>query len=115
MTQISFLVGLGRRLTKDAVKCNGVFISPTLSTRESNLCNLRILNGLYPVSCPINNVAFAVGQLAVFQGASEAPISEFIRVERATQKNSQLATARRVAMKMGRRLSRGRGIGYVSI
>ncbi len=27
------------------------------------------------VSCPINNVAFAVGQLAVFQGASEAPIS----------------------------------------
>ena len=27
------------------------------------------------MSCPINNVAFAVGQLAVFQGASEAPIS----------------------------------------
>jgi hypothetical protein len=26
-----------------------------------------------------------------------------------------LATARRVARKMGRRLSRGRGIGYVSI
>jgi hypothetical protein len=49
-------------------------------------------------------MAFAVGQLAVFQGASEAPISEFIRVERATRKNSQLATARRVAMKMGRRL-----------
>jgi hypothetical protein len=28
------------------------------------------------VSCPINNVAFAVGQLAVFQGASEVPLSE---------------------------------------
>jgi hypothetical protein len=33
------------------------------------------------VSCPINNMAFAGGQLAVFQGASEAPISEFIRLE----------------------------------
>jgi hypothetical protein len=70
------------------------------------------------VSCPINNVAFVQqlpDQLAVFQGASEAPISEFIRVERATRKNSQLATARRVAMKMGRRLSGSRRIGYVSI
>jgi hypothetical protein len=46
----------------------------------------------------------AAGQLAVFQGASEAPISGFIRVERATRKNSQLAAARRVALKMGRRL-----------
>src|SRR6266436_1798374 len=45
----------------------------------------------------------AAGQLAVFQGASEAPISELIRVERATRKNSQLAAARRVAFKMGRR------------
>jgi len=31
------------------------------------------------VSCPINTMAFAGGQLAVFQGASEVPISEFIR------------------------------------
>src|SRR5215469_309917 len=52
----------------------------------------------------------AAGQLAVFQGGpsrtggNEAPISGFIRVERATQKNSQLAAARRVALKMGRRL-----------
>jgi hypothetical protein len=46
----------------------------------------------------------AAGQLAVFQGASEAPISESIRVERATRKNSQLAAAHRVALKMGRRL-----------
>jgi hypothetical protein len=37
--------------------------------------------------------------LAVFQGASEAPISELIRAERATRKNSQLATAQRVALK----------------
>jgi hypothetical protein len=49
--------------------------------------------------------------LAVFQGASEAPISEWIRVERATRKNSQPTAARRVALKMGRRLSRARGIG----
>src|SRR6202140_5087744 len=46
----------------------------------------------------------AAGQLAVFQGASEAPISGSIRAERATRKNSQLAAARRVALKMGRRL-----------
>jgi len=43
----------------------------------------------------------AAGQLAVFQGASEAPISGSIRTERATRKNSQLAAARRVALKMG--------------
>src|SRR5580704_2179326 len=46
----------------------------------------------------------AAGQLAVFQGASEAPISGSIRAERATQKNSQPAAARRVSLKMGRRL-----------
>src|SRR5271157_6574007 len=45
----------------------------------------------------------AAGQLAVFQGASEAPISGSIRAERATRKNSQPAAARRVALKMGRR------------
>ena len=27
-----------------------------------------------PVPCPINNVAFAVGQLAVFQGANDEHI-----------------------------------------
>jgi hypothetical protein len=43
----------------------------------------------------------AAGQLAVFQGASEVPISEFIRAERATWKNSQLAAAHGVALKMG--------------
>src|SRR5271166_7126643 len=49
----------------------------------------------------------AAGRLAVFQGGSsrtggKAPISGFIRVERATRKNSQPVTARRVALKMGR-------------
>src|ERR1700751_1334971 len=57
----------------------------------------------------------APDQLAVFQAPSEAPISELIRVERATRKNSQPATAQRVALKMGRRLSGGGRIGYVSI
>jgi hypothetical protein len=61
------------------------------------------------VSCRRNNMPFAVGQLAVFQGGpsrtgGKAPISEPIRVERATRKNGQLATAQWVAMKMGRRL-----------
>ena len=46
----------------------------------------------------------AAGQLAVFQGASEAPISELIRVERATRKNQPTGHAQRVALKMGRRL-----------
>ena len=46
----------------------------------------------------------AAGQLAVFQGASKEPISGSIRAERATRKNSQLAAAQRVALKMGRRL-----------
>src|ERR1700737_3810471 len=45
----------------------------------------------------------AAGQLAVFQGASEAPVSGSIRAERATRKNSQPAAARRVALKMGQR------------
>src|SRR5215472_6577137 len=49
------------------------------------------------------NGDIAAGQLAVFQGASEAPISERIRAERATRKNSQPAAAQRVALKMGRR------------
>jgi hypothetical protein len=31
--------------------------------------------------------------LVVFQGASEAPISELVRAEQTTRKNSQLATA----------------------
>jgi len=52
----------------------------------------------------LNPFGFAAGQLAVFQGASEASISGSIRAERATQKNSQPAAALRVALKMGRRL-----------
>jgi hypothetical protein len=47
------------------------------------------------------NSDVAAGQLVVFQGASEVPVSELIRVERATRKNSQLAAAQRVALKMG--------------
>jgi hypothetical protein len=64
---------------------------------------------------------FRRSQLAVFQGASEAPIPPHFclllvwlfrsrrkngagRVERVTRKNSQLAAAHRVALKMGRRL-----------
>jgi hypothetical protein len=43
--------------------------------------------------------------LPSFQGASEAPISGFIRVDPPRRrKNGQLAAARRVALKMGRRL-----------
>src|SRR5271165_1916691 len=60
----------------------------------------------------------AGGQLTVFQGGpsrtgGRAPISGSIRAERATRKNSQLVAARRVALKMGRRLALL--VGYVSI
>src|SRR5215471_14966085 len=51
----------------------------------------------------------------LFFKARATSISKSIREERATRKNSQLAAAQRVAMKMGRRLSRGCGIGYVSL
>src|SRR5271165_5811397 len=46
--------------------------------KESPLCTVYRLT---------YNGDVAAGQLAVFQGASEAPISGFIRVERATRKN----------------------------
>src|ERR1700740_1481537 len=52
----------------------------------------------------LNPLSFAAGQLAVFQGASEAPISGSIRAARAPRKNRRLAAAQRVALKMGRRL-----------
>jgi hypothetical protein len=42
-------------------------------------------------------LGFAAGQLAAFQGASQAPL---IAVEPATWKNSQAAAAHRVALKM---------------
>src|SRR5258708_12886054 len=60
-------------------------------------------NGLLLVHRLAYNGDVAAGQLAVFQGASEAPISGLIRVKRATRKNSQLAAARRVALKMAPR------------
>ena len=73
--------------------------------------------------CPRNNMYFAGGQLAVFQGGpsrtgGKAPISESYGSSEsgaAGRKNGQLAPARRVAMKMGRRLSRNCGIGHVSV
>ena len=48
-----------------------------------------------------NNGDVAGGQLAVFQGASEAPISESYGSSEQTRQNSQLAPPRRVALKMG--------------
>jgi hypothetical protein len=51
----------------------------------------------------------------LFFKARATSISEPIREERATPKNSQLAAAHRVAMKMDRRLSGRCRIGYISI
>jgi hypothetical protein len=47
----------------------------------------------------------AVGNLAIFQGASEAVISSAILPERATRKNGQIATALRVALNRAQRES----------
>jgi hypothetical protein len=55
------------------------------------------------------------GSVGCFSGASDAPISELIGVEQATQKNNQLAAAQRFALKMGRQLPVGCRIGQVSI
>jgi len=52
----------------------------------------------------VNIYAFAGGNFGVFQGASEAAVSVAILSERATQKNTKIPPARRVAMKMARRL-----------
>src|SRR3984893_13483036 len=66
-----------------------------LSVQAGSLCYL-----VYRLAY---NGDVAAGQLAVFQGASEAPISGSIRAEPPRRrKNSQPAAARRVALKMGR-------------
>ena len=55
------------------------------------------------MSCPRNSRYIAGGQLAVFQGASEAPISESYGSSEQRGKTANWPPAQRVAMKMGRR------------
>jgi hypothetical protein len=52
----------------------------------------------------LNPLSFAAGQLAVFSRRERRACIWIIPVERATRKNSQLAAARRVVLKMGRLL-----------
>ena len=116
-------------------------ISPALPDVKATSCGprfalLTVLNVMHSTQLSWTDIGFpvyrllvhrlaysgdvAAGQLAVFQGASEAPIPPHFclllvwpfrsrrkngagRVERATGKNSQPAAARRVAFKMGRR------------
>src|SRR5580698_9744147 len=78
-------------------------VKPFLPKQMDRMSGFSRLRAYYLVYRLAYNGDVAAGQLAVFQGASEAPISESIRAERATRKNSQLAAARRVALKMGRR------------
>jgi hypothetical protein len=49
---------------------------------------------------PRNKWSFAVGDLAILQGAGAVPISVVISAKRATPENRQRATAQRVALKM---------------
>src|ERR1700740_3182936 len=56
------------------------------------------------VSCPRNKHMFRRRSVGCFSRRERRAYLESIRKERATRKNSQLNTAQRVAMKMGRRL-----------
>ena len=57
------------------------------------------------LQCPVPEIAYLLPQVSwLFFKARATSISRSIREERTTRKNSQLATAHRVAMKMGRRL-----------
>jgi hypothetical protein len=69
----------------------------------------RLLLGSAVAVCLVHRLAYngdvAAGQLAAFQGGpsragGKAPISGLIRAERAAPKNSQLAAAQKVALKM---------------
>src|SRR5208282_6032666 len=80
-----------------------IWITAKLLLRTLNLDSHRPSAAALLVSCPRNRRYFAGSQLAVFFKARTQTHILLIRVERATPKNSQLAPARRVAMKMGRR------------
>jgi hypothetical protein len=55
--------------------------------------------------CPVGEIAYLSPQVRwLFFDAQATHISRLIRKERATRKNGQPAAARRVALKMGRRL-----------
>src|ERR1700740_2525310 len=56
------------------------------------------------MSCPRNKHMFRRRSVGCFSRRERRAYLESIRKERATRKNSQLNTAQRVAMKMGRRL-----------
>jgi hypothetical protein len=69
----------------------------------------RIRRALILVFGPITNIAFRRRSVGCFSAVRAAlvlttSVSEWIRKERATRKNSQLTAARRVAVKMARRL-----------
>src|SRR6266436_974997 len=64
-----------------------------------SICRLGIL-----VSCLLNTFAIAGENFDVFQDAREVAVSVAILSERATRKNAKGPPARRVAMKMARRL-----------
>src|ERR1700739_3031925 len=67
--------------------------------------SLRLLRHFYgQVSCPRNKRTFRHRSVGCFSRRERRAYLESIRKERVTRKNSQLATAQRVAMKMGRRL-----------
>src|SRR2546423_15480666 len=67
------------------------------------------------VSCLLNNLPFAGGNLAILQGASAAPISAAnarparTSAKRVAPENRQSVSARRIALKMGWRRRCGSG------
>src|SRR6202007_121183 len=92
------------RLECVATECDHPVDSDDQSTRSDYSCAHTV------VSCPRNKHMFRRRSVGCFSRRSEPDwrlrraYLESIRKERATRKNSQLATAQRVAMKMGRPL-----------
>ena len=62
--------------------------------RERGLEDRSVIALVYRL---LNRLSFAVGQLAVFQGANEDANLWIDTVDRATRENSQLAGAQRIA------------------
>jgi hypothetical protein len=75
---VALALGGGFRFTKSTARNAEVsyWFACQLTKRiaTDGVCGGRILPALILVSGPTNNMAFAVGQLAVFQGASDEHI-----------------------------------------
>src|SRR5437762_14200853 len=83
-------------------KMTGADDAPRSDNPDAQFVIASLGHGL--VLCNRYGLPMAARSLGEFQGASEAPVSHVILVERATRKFAQRTAARRVELKMGLRL-----------